>query len=106
MAPSVALMACATPLPPLAAFADDGQVMMPAVPSFQALPAASTMYLEKLAVVPEESERTTRVIGVLGRVAPEFSALIAGSFQVLIVPWKMPASTVESSFRLLTPDTL
>ena len=37
-------------------------------------------------VVPEESERWITVIGVLGSVTPGFSALIAGSFQVLIVP--------------------
>ena len=57
-------------------------------------------------MVPEESERTTRVIGVLGRLAPELIALIAGSSQVLIVPWKMPARTAAVSFRLLTPDRL
>src|SRR5450756_378770 len=106
MAPEVALMACATPLPPLAAWAVDGQVTMELVPSFQALPAESTRNWEKLAVVPEESERTTRVIAVLGRLTPALSALIAGSFQVLIVPWKMPAMTVGSSFSVLTPDRL
>ena len=35
-------MAWATPLPPLAACAVDGKVMVEAVPSFQALPAAFT----------------------------------------------------------------
>ena len=37
-------------------------------------------------VVPEESERCTTVMAVLGRLIPGFSALIAGSFQVLILP--------------------
>jgi hypothetical protein len=58
-------------------------------------------------VVPEESERWTIVIAVLGRLIPGFSALIAGSFQVLILPRKMLASVGPSSFRpLLTPGRL
>src|ERR1700676_1072166 len=106
MAPAVALMAWATPLPPLAPWAVDGNETMELVPSFQALPAASTRNWEKLAVVPEESERTTMVIGVLGRDMPALSALIAGSLQVLMVPWKIPAMTVGSSFRPVTPERL
>ena len=46
------------------------------------------------------------VIEVLGRLRPELSALIAGSSQVLIVPWKMPAMTVASSFSPVTPGRL
>ena len=61
---------------------------------------------EKFAVVPDESERTARVIGVLGSLAPGLIALIAGSFQVLILAWKMFAITVGVSFRFLTPDRL
>jgi len=57
-------------------------------------------------VVPDESERTAMVIGVLGRLTPGLSALIAGSFQVLIWPWKIFAMTVGSSFRLLIPVRL
>ena len=57
-------------------------------------------------MVPEESERTAMVIGVLGRLTPGLSALIAESFQVVILPWKMPAMTGADSFRLLTPDRL
>ena len=57
-------------------------------------------------MVPEESERTAMVIGVDGRLTPGLSALIAGSFQVLILPWKISAMAVASSFRLLTPDRL
>ncbi len=100
------LIACATPLPPLAACAVDGQLMVEAVPSVQALPAASTRYWEKFAVVPEESERTAMVIGVLGRVAPELSALIAGSFQVVILPEKMPARVGRVELQAVTPDRL
>src|SRR5580700_11708113 len=104
MAPVVVLTICATALPPSPARAVDGQVMVEEVPSFHALPAASTRYWEKFCVVPEESERTASVIEVLGRDRPGLRALIAGSFQVLMVPWKIPASTVASSFRPLTPD--
>ena len=58
---------------------------------------------EKFAVVPEESERTARVIGVLGRLTPGLSAAIAGSFQFLILAWKMFAMTVGVSFRVADP---
>src|SRR5215471_18777309 len=106
MAPGVDLTICATPPLPLPAWAVLGHLMVELVPSVHALPAASTRKLEKFAVVPDESERTARVIEVLGRLAPELSDLIAGSFQVLILPEKMPAITGASSFRLLTPDRL
>ena len=43
----------------------------------------------KPAVVPEESERWMTVIVVRGSVTPGFSAAIAGSFHVLILPRKM-----------------
>src|SRR5947209_16558444 len=64
-------------------------------------------YLVNPSVVPEESDRWTTVIDVLGRLSPGFSALIAGSFHVLILPMKMSASVGPSSFRpLLTPERL
>src|SRR6476659_7975375 len=106
MAPGVDLTICATPALPLPARAVLGHLMVELVPSVHALPADSTRKLEKFAVVPDESERTARVIAVLGRLAPELSALIAGSFQVLILPEKMPAMVAGDSFRLLTPDRL
>src|ERR1700744_5417768 len=106
MAPGVDLTACATALPPSPARAVDGQVMVEEVLSFHALPAASTRYWEKFAVVPEESARTSRVIGVLGRFALGFSALIAGSFQVVIWPWKIFARVGASSLSPVTPDRL
>src|SRR6266496_1270718 len=106
MAPGVDLTICATPALPLPARAVLGHLMVELVPSVHALPAASTRNLEKFAVVPDESDRTARVIAVLGRLTPELIALIAASFQVLILPEKMPAMTVGSSFRLLTPDRL
>ncbi len=60
----------------------------------------------KLAVVPEESERCTGVIFVLGSVASGLSALIAGSSQFLIVPLKMLAIVLGASWRLSTPSRL
>src|SRR6185437_6196802 len=104
--PGVDLTAWARPLPPLAACALFGQSIVEALPSVQALPSAFFKYSEKFWVVPEESERTARVIGVLGRVAPELSALIAGSFQVVILPEKIFASVGASSFRPVTPCRL
>ena len=65
--------------------------MVELLPRVQALGAESCRNKVKLAVVPEESDRTARVIGVLGRLTPALSALMAGSFQVLILPEKMPA---------------
>ena len=49
-------------------------------------------------VVPDESERWTTVICVLGRFTPGFSDLIAGAFQVVILPEKMSAIIGPSSF--------
>ena len=46
----------------------------------------------KFDVVPEPSLRWATTIGVLGRVAPGLSAAMAGSFQVVISPWKILAS--------------
>ena len=62
---------------------------------------------EKFWVVPEESERTTMVIGVLGSVTPGLSAAIAALFQLVILPWKMSAMTgADSCSGLLRPDRL
>src|SRR5580704_19357233 len=106
MEPGVDLTICARPLPPSPARAVDGNLMVEPVPSVHALPAASTRYWEKFAVVPEESERTARVIVLLGRLTPGLRALMDGSFQVLMVPWKIPARTVASSFRPVMPGRL
>src|ERR1035438_1237729 len=106
MAPGVLLMICATPPLPLPPRLVAGQLMVELLPSFHTLGAASMRNSEKLAVVPEESERRAIVIAVLGSVTPGLIALIAGSFHVLIVPWKMFAMASADSFRLLTPDRL
>ena len=43
-------------------------------------------------LVPELSERRTTVILIFGSFTPGFSAAMAGSFQRVILPRKMPAS--------------
>src|ERR1039457_5834365 len=106
MAPAVLLMICATPPLPLPPRLVAGQLMGEPGLSFHPSPEALTRKLEKLAVVPEESGRGAMAIAALGRLTPGLSALIAESFHVLIVPWKMPAMTGTDSFRLLTPDRL
>src|SRR5215472_6509399 len=106
MAPGVVLTICATPPLPIPARAVAAHLMVELLPSVHALPPAFSRYREKFAVVPEESERTARVIGVLGRLTPELSAAIAELFQEVILPLKISARVVASSFRLETPDRL
>ena len=60
----------------------------------------------KFSVVPDSSERKNTEIGADGSVTPGFSAAIAGSFQVLMVPWKILAAVGPSRISLSTPSTL
>src|SRR5580693_1232324 len=106
MAPGVVLTTCATPPLPWAACAPDGQLMVEELPSFQALPTDFWRNRVKFWVVPEESARTARAMGVLGRLTPGLIALIAGSSHFLIWPWKMLEMTCGVSFRFFTPDRL
>src|SRR5690348_2421953 len=53
----------------------------------------------KTFVVPDSSERCTIWMAVEGRLTPGFKAAIAGSFHVLIVPRKILAAVVPSSFK-------
>src|ERR1700729_2931934 len=106
MAPEVDLTTCATPGLPLPARDVVGHLIVELLPSVHTLGTASLRNSVKFCVVPEESERTAMVIGVLGRLTPGLSALMAGSFHVLIWTWKIFAMVVASSFRLLTPDRL
>jgi len=78
MAPGVDLTICATPLFPLPARAVDGQLMVELLPSVQTVGTAVSRNREKFCVVPDESERTARVMLLLGRLALGLSALIAG----------------------------
>ncbi len=61
-----------------------GQLTVLSAPSVHTVGAAFFRYVVKLFVVPEESERCTTVMLVDGSETPGLSALIAGSFQVLI----------------------
>ena len=79
--------------------------MVELLPSFHAL-VESCRNREKFAVVPEESERRAIVIAVPGSLTPELIEAIAGSFHLVILPWKMFAMTVGVSCSLLTPDRL
>ena len=106
MAPGVDLTICATPPLPLPPRLVAGQLMVEWLPSFHTVGAPSTRNWEKFAVVPEESERRAIVIAVLGRLTPGLIDLIAGSFHVVILPWKMSAMSVGVSFRFLTPGRL
>src|ERR1700726_3014236 len=106
MAPLVDLTICATPGLPLPARAVDGNLIVELLPSVHTLGTASLRNRVKFCVVPEESERTAMVIGVLGRLTPGLSALIAGSFQVVILAWKISEISVGVSLRLLTPCRL
>ena len=60
----------------------------------------------KALVVPEPSERWTTVTGRSGRVAPELSAAIFGSFQFLIVPANRPAIVSASRLIAVASGTL
>ena len=57
-------------------------------------------------VVPDSSERKKTVILLLGRVTPEFSLAIAGSFHMVILPVKTSARTSGVRISLSTPDRL
>ena len=69
------------------------------------LPAAARNFVA-FSVVPDSSERKKTVIGSPGRVTPELSLAMAGSFQVLMVPLKMFARTSAFIVSLSTPSTL
>src|SRR5215469_11397455 len=107
MAPAVDLMTWATPELPMAAWALDGQLMVEALPSFHALPAASSRNKEKFCVVPDESDRTASVIAVLGSLTPGLIAAISGAFHFVTLAWKMSEITAGVSCSgLLRPDRL
>src|ERR1700684_2917409 len=104
MAPAVLLTIESTPPLPVPPRLSDGQLIVELVPSFHTPGAASTRNWEKFWVVPEASDRRGVVIAELGSLAVGLSALIAGSFQVLIWPWKILAMVGPSSLRPVTPD--
>src|SRR5438270_1652376 len=101
-------MAAATPSLPLAPVVPDGHLTSLSAPILDLNSGEeSDRNVVKPFVVPEESERWITVIFVLGRLTPGLSALIAGSFHVLIFAMKMSAAVLPSSLRpFWTPGTL
>src|SRR5450759_1011375 len=67
---------------------------------------AKLRYVVKLSVVPESSERKKTWIASDGNVTPLLSAAIAGSFHVLMSPWKIFAVTSAFRTSLPTPERL
>src|SRR5436190_18920572 len=105
MAPCVCFTAAVTPSEPLAPCPVGQGTSLPE-PTVHTVGATVLRYSVKAAVVPDPSDRCTTWMPVLGRLAPELSALIAGSFHVLILPAKMPATVWPDSLRSVTPLTL
>src|SRR2546421_12996082 len=105
MAPLVALIAAEVPSLPLAPSPTPPANALPA-PLVQAPLAAAVRYFWKLSVVPDSSDRKITTILSAGRVLPLLSAMMAGSFLVVMPPLKILARVVGSSARPSTPDTL
>src|SRR4051812_40828535 len=105
MVPGLAFTAALTPSEPLAPV-PTGHGTSLAAPNVQVVGATAVRYEVNTDVVPEPSERCTTWMALLGKVAPLLSALIAGSFHVLIFPAKIPASVSPESFRSVTPERL
>src|SRR2546428_13642921 len=101
MAPSVCEMPAATPSlpsPPV----PTGHCTALSAPTFDPHSGLSFESHEvNTLVVPDSSERWTTWIGLAGRLTPEFSAAMAGSFQALIFPRKMLAADVPSGLSPL-----
>src|SRR4051794_26412054 len=105
MPPGALLTAAVTPSEPFAAWPPGHCSSLP-VPSFQSPPDVASRNLDRMSVLPELSERCTGWTGVAGSCTPGLSAAIFGSFQVLIVPEKMPDRTAGDSLRFWTPGRL
>ena len=95
--PAVLLIAAEVPSLPLAPSPTPPLKVLPA-PLPHAPSDAASRYFWKLSVVPDSSLRKTTLILSPGRVLPELSAVISGSFQVVTAPLKILASgrSVES----------
>ena len=75
-------------------------------PWVQASGAFSERYSVKFSVVAESSERWTGTMSRSGRSASGFDSAIAGSFQLVMSPAKIPAMTSGVRFRESTPSML
>src|SRR5262249_32259597 len=100
-------MAAATPELPFAPWPTGQSTALSAPTWLFHVGLASERNVVNTDVVPDSSERCTIVMAVDGRFTPGFSVLIAASFHVLILPRKMSAMVVPSSFSPFdTPFTL
>src|SRR3954447_9577206 len=107
MPPSEAFTAVATPLEPCAPLPTPPLNFLPA-PLVQSAFAAAPRYFWKLSVVPDSSARETTWIGLSGRfrLSLPLTALMAGSFHLVMPPLKILAVTDGVSVSLSTPDSL
>src|SRR6478735_2770126 len=103
MEPAVLATALPTPSLPCAAV-PPGAVQ--ALPPSKVQPPAAVRYLVKLSVVPDSSARCTVAIATDGNVTPGLTAAILGSFQVLMVPPKIPVNNSGVRISLSTPSRL
>src|SRR5438874_6591179 len=101
MAPCDCFTAAVTPSEPLAPVPVGQGTSLPA-PNVHTDGDTAVRYEVNTDVVPDPSDRCTTWMPALGRLAPELSALIAGSSHFLIFPAKIPASVRGESLRLVT----
>src|ERR1700709_1034543 len=107
MAPSVVEIAWATPWDLAAPVPlNTGAACSLAGVAVKSLGAAAARYFSKFWVVPEASERKITLIFVDGSVALGLTVLMAGSFQVVILPVKILASRLGVTVRSVTPLSL
>ena len=83
-------MICATPPLPLPACAAAGHLIVELLPSDQSLGTAVCRNRVKFCVVPDESERTARVIGSFGSLTPGLMDAIAELSQFVILLRRSP----------------
>src|SRR3954470_927773 len=105
MAPLVCLTCWATPEEPAADWPALACHALPPSEGQSAL-AEAVRYWVKLSVVRDSSERWKAWILRSGSLASGFSALIALSFQFVILSLKISARVLASRTRLSTPATL
>src|SRR3954451_15790182 len=106
MAPSVSLMALATPPFCGAETNEEGHSTVLAAASFQPSGSAALRYLVKVSVVPELSARRTTLMSPAGSETPGLSALMGSASHLVISAWKILDSVGADSCSLGSPLTL
>src|SRR5215472_19162141 len=107
MAPGVCLISAATPGLPLPATPTGKLTALPAPGPFFHSGLIALRCEVNTKVVPLPSERLTTVILVSGSVTPGLTLVIAGSFQLVILPRNTPAyAWRESLIGLVTSGRL